>query len=45
MNIGNIVDWDFDKSVGDKVGRVNNIGVDSDVDDEVGSGDCEEVDL
>ena len=31
MNIVNIIYWDFDRSVWDKVGRGNNGGVDSDV--------------
>ena len=31
MNIDNISDWYFERSVGDKNGRVNNGGVDIDI--------------
>ena len=40
MNISNIIYWDVDRSVGVEVGRSDNEGVDSDIDDKVGSGDC-----
>ena len=43
MNIFNSVDWYVDGSVGAKVDRGNNGGVDIAVDDEVGSGDGEGV--
>ena len=45
MKIGNSVDWDFDISVVSKVGRGNNVGVDSDFNAEVGNGDGEVIEL
>ena len=43
MNIDDSVDWHVDISIGDKVGRSNNDGVDSDFGDEVGIGYVEGV--
>ena len=45
MNIDNSVDWDVDRSFGDKVCRGDNSGVYSAVDAEFGSGDGEVVEL
>ena len=42
-NISNSVDWDVDGSVGAKVGVCNNVRLDSDVNDQVGSSDVEGV--
>ena len=38
MNIGNILYWSVDISVGDKVVRGNSGGIDSDIDSEYRSG-------
>ena len=43
MNICNSVDWDVDRSVGAKVGRVNNGGIESDIDAKSGSSNGEGV--
>ena len=43
MKIDGSKDWDNDKSVGAKVGTINIVMVESDVDAEVGSGDVEVV--
>ena len=43
MKIGNSLGWDVDRSVGDKFGRGNNVGIDSGIETKSGSDNVEGV--